>query len=161
MAAAVKGKAGSSLKILAVTVLTSLTDHDLSQIGYSLTAAALVEDLQGQLANEGNAALVIDHTDGWSFFSLVGEGCEEVFAREANWKLPVSDGAPVFTVGRVCHVAGKLFVRPNRIDIMTGAEVHLHVREALNHAGHKVNMHEIEAPAVDPIGVGTEGVTVS
>ena len=143
------------------TLIGRITDDEVIFVGQPGTAAALVEDLQGQLASEGNAALVIDHTDGWSFFSLVGEGCEEVFAREANWKLPVSDGAPVFTVGRVCHVAGKLFVRPNRIDIMTGAEVHLHVREALNHAGHKVNMHEIDAPAVDPIGIGTEGVTVS
>mgnify|MGYP003349663684 CR=1 FL=1 len=73
----------------------------------------------------------------------------------------VSDGAPVFTVGKVCHVAGKLFVRPNRIDIMTGAEVIAHVRESLHHAGHHVNMHEVDAPATDPIGVGAEGVAVS
>ena len=43
MAAAVKGKAGSSLKILAVTVLTSLTDADLTEMGYGLAATALVE----------------------------------------------------------------------------------------------------------------------
>lgn len=130
-------------------------------VGQPGAAGALVEDLQAQLAGEGNAALVIDHTDGWTFFSLVGEGAEEVFAREANWKLPVSDGAPVFTVGKVCDVAGKLFVRPNRIDIMTGSEVIAHVRESLNHAGHAVNLHEVSAPANDPIGIGTEGVTVS
>ena len=35
------------------------------------------------------AAFVVDHTDGWTFFSLVGEGVEEVFAREANWKVYV------------------------------------------------------------------------
>ncbi len=130
-------------------------------VGQPGAAGALVEDLQAQLAGEGNAALVIDHTDGWTFFSLVGEGAEEVFAREANWKLPVSDGAPVFTVGKVCDVAGKLFVRPNRIDIMTGSEVIAHVRKSLNHAGHAVNLHEVSAPANDPIGIGTEGVTVS
>lgn len=43
MAAAVRGCAGSGLKILAVTVLTSLTDEDLGEIGYAETARALVE----------------------------------------------------------------------------------------------------------------------
>jgi hypothetical protein len=125
------------------------------------TLLGLFEDLEGQLSGEGNAALVIDHTDGWSFFTIVGEDSGEVFARIANWKLPESTGAPVFTVGKTCDVAGKLFVRPNRIDIMTGAEVVAHVRETLEHAGHAVGMHTVEAPAVDPIGVGAEGVPVS
>jgi orotidine-5'-phosphate decarboxylase len=43
MAAAVRGRGGSNLKILAVTVLTSLTDQDLQEMGFSETAPALVE----------------------------------------------------------------------------------------------------------------------
>ena len=43
MAAAVRGRGRSSLKILGVTVLTSLSDADLAEIGYSETARALVE----------------------------------------------------------------------------------------------------------------------
>src|SRR5690606_38983988 len=43
MEAALRGKGGSDLKILAVTVLTSLTDADLVEIGYAEGAAALVE----------------------------------------------------------------------------------------------------------------------
>jgi orotidine-5'-phosphate decarboxylase len=43
MAAAVKGCGGSGLRILAVTVLTSLTDADLSEMGYAEGAKALVE----------------------------------------------------------------------------------------------------------------------
>ncbi|CAN7162513.1 orotidine-5'-phosphate decarboxylase [Phenylobacterium sp. LjRoot219] len=43
MAAAARGCAGSGLKILGVTVLTSLTDADLTEIGYAETARALVE----------------------------------------------------------------------------------------------------------------------
>jgi hypothetical protein len=143
------------------TLIGRIAPDELIVVGQPGTAAALVEDLEGQLSGEGNAALIVDHTDGWTFFSLVGEGIEEVFAREANWKAPVSNGEPVFTVGKVCHVAGKLFFRPNRIDIMTGAEVSEHVHHALEHAGHKVGMHVVEAPAVDPIGIGTEGVAVS
>jgi len=43
MAAAVRGRGASSLKVLAVTVLTSLTDQDLAEMGYAETARALVE----------------------------------------------------------------------------------------------------------------------
>jgi len=43
MAAAVRGKGRSSLKILAVTVLTSLSDADLVEMGFASTARALVE----------------------------------------------------------------------------------------------------------------------
>jgi orotidine-5'-phosphate decarboxylase len=43
MASAVRGKGASSLKILAVTVLTSLSDADLVETGYHETARALVE----------------------------------------------------------------------------------------------------------------------
>ncbi|MDZ4375872.1 MAG: orotidine-5'-phosphate decarboxylase [Phenylobacterium sp.] len=43
MAAAVRGRGGSNLKILAVTVLTSLSDDDLVEMGYHETTRALVE----------------------------------------------------------------------------------------------------------------------
>src|SRR4051812_14912067 len=43
MAAALRGRGASSLKILAVTVLTSLTDDDLAEMGYAESARALVE----------------------------------------------------------------------------------------------------------------------
>ncbi|MDB5449138.1 MAG: pyrF [Phenylobacterium sp.] len=43
MAAAVRGRGVSGLKILAVTVLTSLADEDLAEMGYAEGARALVE----------------------------------------------------------------------------------------------------------------------
>lgn len=44
MRAAVRGRAGSrSMKILGVTVLTSLSEEDLKDLGYGLDVAALVE----------------------------------------------------------------------------------------------------------------------
>jgi orotidine-5'-phosphate decarboxylase len=43
MAAAVRGRGGSPLKVLAVTVLTSLSDADLAEMGYVEGAKALVE----------------------------------------------------------------------------------------------------------------------
>lgn len=41
--AAVRGKGGSSLKVLGVTVLTSLTDADLIEMGFQESARSLVE----------------------------------------------------------------------------------------------------------------------
>jgi orotidine-5'-phosphate decarboxylase len=43
MAAAVRGRGASNLKILAVTVLTSLDDEDLREMGYPDSVRALVE----------------------------------------------------------------------------------------------------------------------
>jgi orotidine-5'-phosphate decarboxylase len=43
MASAVRGRGAAGLKILAVTVLTSLSDADLAEVGYHETARALVE----------------------------------------------------------------------------------------------------------------------
>ena len=43
MEAAVRGKGRSQLKVLAVTVLTSLSDTDLVEMGFSETAKSLVE----------------------------------------------------------------------------------------------------------------------
>jgi orotidine-5'-phosphate decarboxylase len=66
MASAVKGCEGSGLKILGVTVLTSLADADLAEIGYAEGARALVErrirqalaaGVQGVVASPHEAAL--------------------------------------------------------------------------------------------------------
>lgn len=43
MRGAVRGRGTAATKILAVTVLTSLSDEDLTEIGYGETAASLVE----------------------------------------------------------------------------------------------------------------------
>ena len=43
LAAAVRGVAGSALKVLGVTVLTSLSAEDLAAVGYALSVEALVE----------------------------------------------------------------------------------------------------------------------
>ena len=53
MTAAVKGAGGTATKILAVTVLTSLSDADLKAIGYGATAAELVAKRVGQALDCG------------------------------------------------------------------------------------------------------------
>ena len=53
MASAVKGCQGSGLKILGVTVLTSLSGQDLGHIGYSLGVEELVRRRIGQALDAG------------------------------------------------------------------------------------------------------------
>ena len=142
------------------TLVGRIAPDEVVVVGAPGTAAALVEDLVGQLEGEGNAALVVDHTDGWTFFSLAGDGIEEVWARVSAVRMPDAGDAPVFTVGKVCDVAAKVFVRRGRIDLMCGAEVRRHVVDRLSHAGHVLGLHEGEAAADDPIGVGAPGTGV-
>jgi orotidine-5'-phosphate decarboxylase len=66
LAAAVRGVRGSGLKVLGVTVLTSLSGQDLSEIGYGMGVEALVErrirqaveaGVHGVVASPNEAAL--------------------------------------------------------------------------------------------------------
>ena len=58
MAAAVRGVGRSGLKVLAVTVLTSLSDEDLKAIGYASGARSLVERRIHQALAAGCAGVV-------------------------------------------------------------------------------------------------------
>ena len=59
LAAAVRGKAGAPLKILGVTVLTSLDDKDLAEIGYERTVEALVERRVRQVLDAGADGVIV------------------------------------------------------------------------------------------------------
>ena len=115
--------------------------------------AELQASLEAALQSHGNRALVVDHTDGWSFFSISGEGAEDVFRRVSMIPLPAAADEPVFFMGRVCDVAAKAFRRGDRVDVMCGMEASRHVRDRLEHAGHAAGINAVAAPAADPIGV--------
>ncbi len=53
MAAAVRGRRDSPMKLLAVTVLTSITDQDLAEMGYAFPAGDLVERRVRQAVDAG------------------------------------------------------------------------------------------------------------
>src|ERR1700683_1488658 len=59
LAAAVKGKGGAPLKILGVTVLTSLDGKDLAEIGYDRTLEALVERRVRQVLDAGADGVIV------------------------------------------------------------------------------------------------------
>jgi orotidine-5'-phosphate decarboxylase len=77
MAAAVRGRGRSSLKVLAVTVLTSLSDEDLLEMGFTESARSLVERR-------------IHHA--------VAAGCDGVIASPHEAQLARAIGGPDFLV---------------------------------------------------------------
>src|SRR5258707_9977129 len=64
MKAAVEGRGTSSLKILAVTALTSYNDADLQEAGYRLGVAALVDSRAQQAQAIGVDGLVFSGPEG-------------------------------------------------------------------------------------------------
>jgi orotidine-5'-phosphate decarboxylase len=72
MKAAVEGRAGSGLKILAVTVLTSYDDGDLHAAGYRLGVSDLVEARARQAQLLGVDGLVCSPEEAASLHKIVG-----------------------------------------------------------------------------------------
>jgi orotidine-5'-phosphate decarboxylase len=74
MKAAVAGKRGSKLKILAVTVLTSYDDSDLAAAGYRMTVSALAALRARQAREFGVDGLVCSAEEAANLRSIVGAG---------------------------------------------------------------------------------------
>jgi orotidine-5'-phosphate decarboxylase len=74
MKAAVEGRAGSSLKLLAVTVLTSYDDNDLEEAGYRLGVSGLVEARAQQAKAIGIDGLVCSPEEAANLRKVVGHG---------------------------------------------------------------------------------------
>jgi orotidine-5'-phosphate decarboxylase len=74
MKAAVAGKAGSKLKILAVTVLTSYDDADLFAAGSKLGVTALVAQRAGQARDLKVDGLVCSAQEAANLRKIVGPG---------------------------------------------------------------------------------------
>jgi orotidine-5'-phosphate decarboxylase len=73
MKAAVEARAGSGLKILAVTVLTSYDDADLAAAGYRLGVSELVEARARQAQELGIDGLVCSPEEAASLRKIVGD----------------------------------------------------------------------------------------
>jgi orotidine-5'-phosphate decarboxylase len=74
MKAAVGANAGSNLKLLAVTVLTSYDDIDLDEAGYALGVDALVADRAKRAQALGVDGIVCSAAEASALRRLVGDG---------------------------------------------------------------------------------------
>jgi orotidine-5'-phosphate decarboxylase len=74
MKAAVTGKLGSSLRILAVTVLTSYDDADLAAAGYDMSVPELAAARAAQARDIGIDGLVCSAEEAGNLRNIVGPG---------------------------------------------------------------------------------------
>jgi orotidine-5'-phosphate decarboxylase len=74
MKAAVEGKAGSKLRILAVTVLTSYDDADLAAAGYDMSVGELAAARAAQAHDTGVDGLVCSPEEAANLRGIVGPG---------------------------------------------------------------------------------------
>ncbi len=74
MKAAVEGKRGSRLRILAVTVLTSYDDADLAAAGYDMSVSELAAARASQARDTGIDGLVCSPEEVANLRSIVGPG---------------------------------------------------------------------------------------
>ena len=74
MKAAVEGKKGSTLRILAVTVLTSYDDADLAAAGYDLGVGELAAARAAQARDTGVDGLVCSAEEAANLRGIVGRG---------------------------------------------------------------------------------------
>jgi orotidine-5'-phosphate decarboxylase len=74
MHAAVDARAGSKLRILAVTVLTSYDDADLAAAGYDFTVSELVAERAAQARDIGVDGLVCSAEEAENLKPILGPG---------------------------------------------------------------------------------------
>jgi orotidine-5'-phosphate decarboxylase len=74
MHAAVDARAGTDLRILAVTVLTSYDDADLAAAGYDFTVSELVEERAAQARDVGVDGLVCSGEEAARLRAVIGSG---------------------------------------------------------------------------------------
>jgi len=118
MAAAAKGRGSSPMKLLAVTVLTSLGDADLQAMGFGYTAAELVEKRVRQAVDAGMDGVIsspheaaVARRIGGPDFLVVTPGIRPVGsamgdqARAAGPADALKKGASHLVVGRPINAA--------------------------------------------------------
>ena len=100
MKAAVEGRAGSDLKILAVTVLTSYDDGDLHAAGYRLSVADLVEARAQQAQVLGVDGLVCSPEEAAALRKIVGHQMHLVTPGVRPAGAAIGDQKRIMTPGR-------------------------------------------------------------
>jgi sarcosine oxidase gamma subunit len=126
---------------------------ELLWLGDPEQAAALEAEGRRQLSGAGERALVVDNGDGWTLFSIIGDGRTDALARLSSLRLPDRG----FRQGNVAGVPGKVFVRPGRIDILCTSDVRWYVHERLLHAGADVGLTPGAPPASAAVSSASEG----
>ena len=96
-------------------------------------ATDVAREVADRIAALDGDALVLDVTDGWAAWSLIGDDTERAFSYLSQLDAP-ADGA--FVQGNVAHVGAKVLGEPDGLTILVPAYWRDHVRErAIQDAG--------------------------
>ncbi|UWU69165.1 orotidine-5'-phosphate decarboxylase [Bradyrhizobium sp. NC92] len=136
MKAAVEGCAGSGLKILAVTVLTSYNDDDLHAAGYRLHVSELVEARAAQAQALGVAGIVCAPEEVGNLRKIVGHQTSLVTPGIRPAGTAAGDQKRIMTPGRAIAAGADYLVvaRPviEAVDPRATAEaIHAEIAQAL------------------------------
>ncbi|MBR1169730.1 orotidine-5'-phosphate decarboxylase [Bradyrhizobium sp. DASA03005] len=136
MKAAVEGCAGSGLKILAVTVLTSYNDDDLHAAGYRLHVSELVEARAAQAQALGVAGIVCAPEEVGNLRKVVGHQTSLVTPGIRPAGTAAGDQKRIMTPGRAIAAGADYLVvaRPviEAVDPKATAEaIHAEIAQAL------------------------------
>ncbi|MDD1521706.1 MULTISPECIES: orotidine-5'-phosphate decarboxylase [Bradyrhizobium] len=136
MKAAVEGCAGSGLKILAVTVLTSYNDDDLHAAGYRLHVSELVEARAAQAQALGVAGIVCAPEEVGNLRKVVGHQTSLVTPGIRPAGTAAGDQKRIMTPGRAIAAGADYLVvaRPviEAVDPRATAEaIHAEIAQAL------------------------------
>src|SRR3954470_22054424 len=136
MKAAVEARAGSDLKILAVTVLTSYDDGDLHAAGYRLSVSDLVEARAQQAQVLGVDGLVCSPEEAAALRKIVGHQMNLVTPGIRPAGTATGDQKRVMTPGRAISAGADYLVvgRPivEAVDPKAAAEaIHTEINQAL------------------------------
>jgi hypothetical protein len=80
-------------------------------------ALRVLETTSSRVAEQDPTALVLDETDGWSIWTLVGEDPHAAFARISALSPPASGT----TQGEVAHLPARVVVTPGAIHIVVAS----------------------------------------
>lgn len=87
---------------------------------------------RGAAAVSGAGGMVVDETDAWTAFCLLGDGVEAAFARLSHVALPAD--RPAFVQGPVAHVPGTIVAGWERLYVLAPAPAAHHVERRLGDA---------------------------
>jgi hypothetical protein len=98
-------------------------------------ASELLDSLSAQLAPLGNRAAVVDHSDGYALFALLGADRTEIFARLSSIRIPSEGG---FVQGNFAGVPSRTFCGADRLEVIVTSDVAWFVGGRLDHVEHSL-----------------------
>ena len=126
---------------------------ELILIGALTMKQTLIEQANAHFESADPDALVIVHTDAWSFWAISGKAARQAFARLSGNALPLT--SPAFVQGAIARLPGKALVLSDGILIMVPVEMGHHLPERILTACADFNPQE---RAARPFTVGSEVV---